>query len=289
MTGRFPGEVGIHSALECSPLGCAGFVDPAAYPTVTNILNDNGYTCGHFGKWHMGMSSDTTDVHGNNITVRAPSPCHAYVINSSATFDSNAVLTVQGNARIPLYPDAPILLPPIHPKNPQWNALSSAAVTNATLQFIDNVTAATLGGGSTAPWYTNTWYHAAHDTLDPTLDQHALVGNKTGRAMSPNAGQTTCADEIYYAAILDADTQIGRLFGGLQARGVWTNTVIALSSDNGPEVRWSYPNSVGTTGPFRGQKRSLYDGGVRLPFMVAWPGHGPGGNIGDVSVVSGVD
>lgn len=178
------------------------------------------------------------------------------------------------------------------------NALSSTAITNASLEFIDNVTAAAVSdgrrdgvaaSGNAQAWYVNAHFHTAHATLDPTLDQLALVGNKSCKAMSPNSGQTTCADEIYYAAILDADTQIGRLFEGLKTRGLWQNTVIAFSADNGPEVRWSYPNSVGTTGPFRGQKRSLYDGGVRLPFMMAWPSHGPGGNVDDATVASGVD
>ena len=70
MTGRFPAEVGIHSALPCAgcedpnrtavSCGCAGFVDPYRFPTVTNLLHDVGYKCGHFGKWHMGASSNTT-------------------------------------------------------------------------------------------------------------------------------------------------------------------------------------------------------------------------------------
>lgn len=294
MTGRFPGEVGIHSALACSgckdanskavSCGCAGFVDPVKYPTVTNILHDAGYATGHFGKWHMGTSSNTSIP-----KIIAPSPGHAYGIDSSATFDSNAILSDPNNPRVQLYPDAPVLLPPVHPKNKQWDALSSAAITNASLDFIDNVTATV--NAAPKSWYINAWFHVAHATLDPTLEQLALVGNGSCRAMSPNSGQTTCPNEIYYAAILDGDTQIGRLLDGIRARGMYSNTVIAVSADNGPEVRWSYPNSVGTTGPFRGQKRSLYDGGVRLPFMMAWPGHRNGvkGKFDHTSLVSAVD
>jgi arylsulfatase A-like enzyme len=292
MTGRYPGEVGIHSALPCSgckaadgsivSCGCNGFVDPVKYPTVTNVLHEAGWECGHFGKWHMGTASNTTVPPFPN----APSPGKAYGISSSETFDSNAILSVPGDPTAQLFPDAPCLLPPLHPKNKQWEALSSAAITNASLEFMDNVTAA----GDGAPWYVNAWYHTAHASLDPTQDQLALVGNKTCKAaLSKNSGQTTCANEIYYAAILDADTQIGRLLDGIKSRGHWSHTVIAISSDNGPEVRWSYPNSVGTTGPFRGQKRSLYDGGIRLPFVMAWPGHGPKGRVDDTSVVSAVD
>ena len=63
----------------------------------------------------------------------------AYGIDDSATFDSNAQLSYPDDAARKLYPDAPNLIPPNHPKNPLWNSLSSAAVTNNTLAFIDNV------------------------------------------------------------------------------------------------------------------------------------------------------
>lgn len=65
---------------------------------------------------------------------------------------------------------------------------------------------------------------------------------------------------MFWAAQHAADAEVGRLLQGLRDRGVWARTVTLFSADNGPEEPMVYPNGVGTTGPFRGRKRSLYDG-----------------------------
>src|SRR6185295_9049734 len=65
-----------------------------------------------------------------------------------------------------------------------------------------------------------------------------------------------------------------------------------FSSDNGPEdihVSNAGHSGVGSAGPFRGRKRSLYEGGIRVPGIIRWPGKVPAGAIDDKSVVAGVD
>ena len=51
-------------------------------------------------------------------------------------------------------------------------------------------------------------------------------------------------------------------------------THLAFSTDNGPEEPMVFTNGVASANPFRGRKRSLYDGGIRLPFIIAFPGQG---------------
>ncbi|MBN2314495.1 MAG: sulfatase-like hydrolase/transferase, partial [Sedimentisphaerales bacterium] len=100
------------------------------------------------------------------------------------------------------------------------------------------------------------------------------------------------AKQIYYASVSDLDRQVGRLIQKIDELGLADNTIIAFSSDNGPEdfdIGNAVHSGIGSTGPFRGRKRSLYEGGIRLPFIVRWPGRTPAGRVDDSTVLAGVD
>jgi N-acetylgalactosamine-6-sulfatase len=138
------------------------------------------------------------------------------------------------------------------------------------------------------PFYVNIWSLVPHATLNPTEEQmkpYARFGPGVGLAHKGAA-------QIYYASVTDLDAQIGRLLRALDELGVAQNTIVLFSSDNGPEdihIRNASHSGVGSAGPFRGRKRSLYEGGVRVPFLVRWPDRTPAGRVDDQSVVSGVD
>tara|TARA_R110002049_G_scaffold38978_4_gene120410 strand:- start:13290 stop:14252 length:963 start_codon:yes stop_codon:yes gene_type:complete len=77
----------------------------------------------------------------------------------------------------------------------------------------------------------------------------------------------------YYANITYLDHQIGRLIDFLNSKGLRENTVIIFSSDNGPEIWRTNPNSgrsFGTSYPLHGQKRQLYEGGIRVLGLISW-------------------
>jgi arylsulfatase A-like enzyme len=56
------------------------------------------------------------------------------------------------------------------------------------------------------------------------------------------------------------------------------NTIVIFASDNGPEFVWPYD---GWAGPWRGQYFTAWEGGIRVPFMIRWPGHVPAGRVSD--------
>jgi N-acetylgalactosamine-6-sulfatase len=111
---------------------------------------------------------------------------------------------------------------------------------------------------------------------------------------------------VYAAVITDGDAAVGRILDALREAGVDGNTLVVFSSDNGPEntgrvKRAAYTEadsgvtgydtyySVGETGGLRGRKRSLFEGGVRVPFIVRWPGRSPAGLRDDTTVITAVD
>jgi N-acetylgalactosamine-6-sulfatase len=110
---------------------------------------------------------------------------------------------------------------------------------------------------------------------------------------SPERGARFKSPEtIYYATVSDLDREIGRLLGGIEKLGLAERTLVIFSSDNGPEdyrIRNAAHSGVGSAGPFRGRKRSLYEGGVRTPFIVRWPGRVPAGRVEEAAVLAGVD
>jgi N-acetylgalactosamine-6-sulfatase len=93
------------------------------------------------------------------------------------------------------------------------------------------------------------------------------------------------------------DTMIGRLLAKLDDLGLRENTIVVFASDQGPApVRvktdrgyQSSPNMLGFAGGLRGGKFDFWEGGVRSPFIIRWPGNVPAGKVNTTSVISALD
>ena len=100
------------------------------------------------------------------------------------------------------------------------------------------------------------------------------------------------ARKVYFASVTAIDQALGRLFKRLDELGLAENTIVVFSSDNGPENIHNQNAShsgIGSPGPFRGCKRSLYEGGIRVPFIVRWPAGIRAGLLDDDTIISAVD
>ncbi|GIW94598.1 MAG: N-acetylgalactosamine-6-sulfatase [Pirellulaceae bacterium] len=165
--------------------------------------------------------------------------------------------------------------------DPYYRAKSTALFVDEALEFIRDQ--------PDRPFYLQLWTLVPHATLNPTPEQmEPYQAFRPGGRNFPHAS----AAEIYYASVTDLDTQIGRLIRELDAMGLAEKTIIFFSSDNGPEdihIRNAGHSGVGSAGPFRGRKRSLYEGGVRVPAILRWTGHVPAGRVDNESVWAAVD
>jgi N-acetylgalactosamine-6-sulfatase len=152
-------------------------------------------------------------------------------------------------------------------------------ILDAALEFIKS--------GSDKPFYVNAWFSDPHATLNPSAEQLDRV-----KQFKPKGVDFHGVAQVYYACVREMDIQIGRFLAELDKLDLARETIIIFSSDNGPEdfqIGNSAHSGVGDAGPFRGRKRAIYEGGIRVPFLVRWPGRVPAGKINDTSVVGGVD
>lgn len=259
MTGRFPAELGIHghfATLESNrDRGMPNFLDPNI-KSITKIFKDNGYAVGHFGKWHLGHSPDS------------PLPTE-YGIDVAKTNTSNS----RDDFKL-WYPSK--------------RSMATKLILDEATGFIEE--------NKEGPFYVNAWLVDPHAILNPSERQM-----KNYESLSPNSyakkhyGQKVKfhgAPQIYYATVTEMDRQIGIFLDKLDALGLKDNTIVIFTSDNGPEVMQisnAAHSAAGSPGPFRGFKRSLYEGGIRVPLLVRWPNHIKENTVDSISVVSSVD
>ena len=258
LTGRFPGAIGVHAIYASPELnrahGVADFLDPAI-PTLPRLLRGRGYATAHFGKWHLGRGAGAPDPGAYGFDA------HLSTHSSGLRWAGGGDITEAGHTAAEFQPR------------------SSAAIVDSAVDFVRSARG--------QPFYLQTWLLDPHAVLNPTAAQMAPY-----RGLSPKGVSYPGAPTVYYAVVTNADRHIGRLLDALDALHLSEDTLVVFTADNGPEdlvVANASHSAAGSPGPFRGRKRSLYEGGVRTPLIVRWKGRTPAGRVDDESVLGAVD
>lgn len=263
-TGTYPFRWGIHSYLDSRgrnrERGMADWLDPDA-PTLPRTLREAGYATAHFGKWHMGGGRDVGD---------AP-------LITEYGFDES-LTSFEGLGDRVLWPDR---------LNEQSEALGRGEIRWSekhlmTRHYVDRAIEF-MGERQGRPFYLNLWPNDVHDEHWPAP---ASEGRYAGVARNEY-------EQAFFAVLGEMDRQLGRLLTAIDSLGLAENTIVVLTGDNGP-TDWPryYRAGVeppGSTGGLRGRKWSLYEGGIRQPLIVRWPGRVPRGRVDDTTVIAAMD
>src|SRR4029078_10359626 len=118
--------------------------------------------------------------------------------------------------------------------------------------------------------FVNLWLGDVHSPWIPNEEAQNEKNRNVAKKLRP--------------VVAEMDKQIGRLMDGLKKLGIDDRTLVIFTSDNGP-----YPHLPGRTVNYRGCKFSLYEGGLRLPFIARWPGFIPADVDDKQTVLASVD
>ena len=118
------------------------------------------------------------------------------------------------------------------------------------------------------PFVLSVWFHEPHKPIATDIKFSSLYPNESEK------------NAKYFGNITQLDYALGKIMETLDAQGLADNTLLIFTSDNGPVT-----GVGGYSGGLRGNKRSDFEGGIRVPFIVRWPGHIKAGSVSDTPVI----
>lgn len=250
-TGRYPQRlaVGLQEPLTSGSPEDSGI--PPAHPTIASLLRGAGYGTALIGKWHLGWKPEF----GPNR--------HGYdeffgILSGAADYFTHSSPDARGQrAGKDLWEN----LQPIERVGYLTDVLSDRAVAYLTRPH-------------TKPFYLSLHYNAPHSPWEGPED--AAIGH-TGHGDGPMTEGGSL--KIYAAMMKSMDAGIGRVLDALRRAGLESNTLVIFTSDNGGE-RYSF------NWPFSFQKGFLWEGGIRVPAIVRWPGVIPAGRTTEQAAIT---
>lgn len=284
MTGRHPGHAFVRSNRSTPPEGQLPIPDDEI--TIGELLQKHDYQTGVFGKWGLG-GPDSSGVplrQGFHRFFGYLCQSHAHSYYPSYLRSDNRKIALNNDPPVPGHAG---LAEGADPQDPasyepfQGQDYAPDRINAAVLDFIRR-----SQDGPFFCYYPTVIPHVALHVPDEDLQPyHELNWNdppftrRGGRGYTPHFTPRAA----YAAMISRLDMYVGRVLSLLDELDLADNTLVVFSSDNGTthlkrEVDYDFFNSVGE---LRGLKGSLYEGGVRVPTIVRWPGRVAAGTESD--------
>ncbi|MDA1050387.1 MAG: sulfatase-like hydrolase/transferase [Planctomycetota bacterium] len=274
ITGRHPYRYGVFFAN-------TGHMRPQEL-TLAELLKEHGYATGHFGKWHLGTLTKTE----KDANRGGPKNVEHF----SPPWENGFDQCFSTESKVPTWDP---LLRPTGVKGDNWwdpvvDAKLAGAYGTSYWSSGEKVTETLRGDDSRIvmdraipfirdavslekPFFTIVWFHAPHLPV--------VAGPEYTKLYAEHDKY----HQHYYGCITALDEQVGRLRAELRELKVADHTLVFFCSDNGPEGNEKAP---GSAGGLRGRKRSLFEGGVRVPGLAEWPAKIEAGSVTSIPAVT---
>jgi arylsulfatase A-like enzyme len=279
LTGKYPATVGITNWIPGNPWGRLMGVPyfdrlPLEEKTIAAALRDGGYQTWHVGKWHLGPKGHWPEDFGFDVNIAGS--------NWGAPWGKRGYFSPYG---MPNFPDGP-----------EGEYLTDR-LTDEAMKLIRQRDAS-------RPFFMHLSHYAVHTPIQAPADLVAKYERKArelglDKLQAIEQGEELPAlhlvgqhvqrrvvqsDPTYAAMVENLDTNIGRVLALLDEQGLADNTVVVFTSDNGGLS--TAEGSPTCNHPLAEGKGWMYDGGVREPLLVRWPGAIAGGSTCGVPVTS---
>ncbi len=221
-------------------------LDPK-HETLSERFQAEGYTTAHFGKWHLGAEPYSPLEHGFDIDIP-----HWHGPGPAGSFV------------------APWKFPTFKEKYPQEHIEDRMA--DEAIAFME--------AHADEPIFLNYWQFSVH----APFDAKASLIEKYGKLIDSEDAQRS---PTYAAMVQSLDDNVGKLLDAIDRLGMAENTIIVFYSDNGGNMYNEIDGTTPTSNrPLRGGKGNNWDGGVRVPAVIVWPGQVEAGSRSNALITS---